>query len=599
MKKVHLTDKSYGKDLILGLLLTFLISVPYMVAAAKNGNIQGFIFALTFASVLLAISSLLLIKRLESFRTPVYTLVSSLLWISYFIFMDKENNSIIFLLTYPLFIYAIMDYRKALAINLAMLALFSALEIFYRDLSDQFIINSFNIKVASTYFMIIIISTIWNKYNQKNLEMAESYALFDHLTKVANRRYLDIQIENMISVSERQKRKFAVLYIDIDNFKKVNDSFGHDEGDQILIRIVEHLELCLRSSDFIGRNRGDEFIVLLPEINEEFSPAVVADRILKRETSQKRIPSFSIGIAIFPEDGNTVSALIQKATSAMHHAKKNGKNSFSFFKQGIDEIIRQRFLMANQLQNAIELEELDIVLQPKINGKTKKIYGAEALIRWNNALLGSVSPSDFISIAEDSDIIHGIGTWVYEKVFKILKDIQSLGFKDIILSVNVSPKQITKNTLMSSLITALEKSDISAEFIELEITEGILLNDDDQTADQLHELRKKGFKISIDDFGTGYSSLSYLQKLNIDSIKIDQSFIQNIEKNNTFIITKAIIAIARSLNLQTVAEGVETSEQYRILNELGCDLIQGFYYSKPLKESDFIELLHSDAVNSS
>jgi EAL domain-containing protein (putative c-di-GMP-specific phosphodiesterase class I) len=236
-------------------------------------------------------------------------------------------------------------------------------------------------------------------------------------------------------------------------------------------------------------------------------------------------------------------------------------------------------------------DEFSVVFQPKMCCDGKKIIGAEALVRWNNPVLGNVSPSEFIPIAEDSDIIHRISTWVYRKAFAMLADIQKKGFGDFILSVNVSPLQISKNTLINSLNSALFESEVSPRSIELEITEGMLLNTKGNSEETIAYLRQRGFKIAIDDFGTGYSSLSYLQELNLDSIKIDKSFIGNLHQKNAYSITKAIISLARSLELQTVAEGVETEKQLLIAKELGCDLIQGFYYSKPLFQSELLTFM--------
>lgn len=531
---------------------------------------------------------------MKKYNLRIFTVLSSLLWVSYFVLVWNNSSSIIFFLTYPLFISALNNYKRALFINLTMLGLFVFLTIYYPYSSGNYSFIRFNEKVGTVYLMITVISAIWKRYNQSNVQQIQELALYDNLTGVANRRNFDLYTENLISACGRKNRCFSLLYIDIDNFKKINDNFGHDEGDEVLKKVVRNLKRNLRASDFISRNGGDEFLVILPEIDDDFSPAMIADRILHNRDENDHIPSLSIGIANYPDDASSMQELMEKADHAMYHAKKNGKNNFSFFHEGFDQKVHERFAIASELKQAIENEELDVVFQPKIDTNTKTITGAEALIRWNNALLGSVSPADFISIAEDSDIIHKISTWVYLKAFKMLKKVHDLGHKNLMLSVNVSPCQISRETLMDSLNTAIVYSGVSPEYIELEITEGTLLQNDEHSAALFHSLREKGFKIAIDDFGTGYSSLSYLQKMNIDSIKIDQSFIHNIENNNAFRITEAIISIAKALNLQTVAEGVETTEQMEMLNKMGCDLIQGFYYSKPLSEDVFLEMIEKE-----
>ncbi|MDA3812084.1 MAG: EAL domain-containing protein [Spirochaetaceae bacterium] len=592
---VKLTQKFSLKYLIYVMALNSLIMVPYAVCDAIFNTTDQSYLELIFAVIFIALTMIIILymykTNKEKYSGLVFTLFFSILWILFLVFINKDNLAIIFFLIYPLVNIILLNYNFALIVNICMYLIYIFLFSFDRQSISWHILNPIAMRVGSLYLMIVITSYFWKKNSFNNLEEMNSLALYDSLTGVANKKHFDSYIENLIPESIKNEYKFSILFIDIDNFKKINDSPGHEVGNKVLQDVASRINRCLDPNDFLFKVGGDEFIAILPEISDDFSPALMASKILAVEDPDLHMPTLSIGIANFPDDGSTKNDLVQKAENAMYKAKKNGKNTFSFSHKEFNELVNKRLLIEKHLRSAVLDKEFSVAFQPKIDPLTEKIIGAEALVRWDNPHLGAVSPAEFISIAEDSDIIHKISTWVYKRAFHMLDKIHKKGYTDLVLSVNVSPLQISKNTLINSVNAALHATGISPEFIELEITEGMLLGTDGNSNETLRYLRQKGFRISIDDFGTGYSSLSYLQKLNLDSIKIDQSFIKDIEQNNAYSITKAIISLAKSLDLLTVAEGVETSAQLKILNDLGCNHIQGFFYSKPLKEKEFMKLL--------
>ena len=585
------------------MVLNSLIILPYAYFDIQNGSFTELAFTMIFIIALIVLTSLLYIFRNKDSRSKlrgtylrkygnfIFIGIFSLIWVMFLLTIKKENLAIIFFLIYPTVILVLLNYQKALIVNIIMFIIYSLIVSFDFQTGLFVIPHPLALRIGSIYLMNLITAYLGKRNSFETLEQMNSLALYDSLTGIANKKHFEFFIENLISTSKEKDSKFAILLLDIDNFKRINDNPGHEAGNKVLIDISGKINRCLQSSDYLFRFGSDEFIAVLPEISDDYSPALMATKILSHEDSNLYLPTLSIGIANYPEDGTTKSELIQKAENAMFKAKKSGKNTFSFFHRDFNNQVKKRLIMEKHLRSAVMNDEFSIVLQPKIDSLNEKIIGAEALVRWDSPQLGSISPTEFINIAEDSDLIHRMSTWIYTKAFKILSDIQKSGYGNFILSVNVSPLQISKKTLINSLNTALYSAEVSPEFIELEITEGILLGSDGNNNETLRYLRQRGFRIAIDDFGTGYSSLSYLQKLNLDSIKIDKSFIKEINEKNAYSITKTIITLAKAMELQTVAEGVETEIQMQILKDLGCDLIQGFYYSKPVTKEKIMNML--------
>jgi predicted signal transduction protein with EAL and GGDEF domain len=355
----------------------------------------------------------------------------------------------------------------------------------------------------------------------------------------------------------------------------------------------------LRKSDTVGRLGGDEFIVLLRALADNNNAIDIAENLLKvfREPfkidGRELILTLSIGIAIYPENGDCASDLLRNADTAMYQAKASGRNSYSFFTKEMNEIMLRRFEIEGQLHSALERNEFEVHYQPKFDVKNGSIVGAEALLRWHNPTLGNVRPDEFIPIAEHTGLIVPIGKYVVKEALRFLNEWESAHQRDYTMAVNLSPRQFRDKELISFIMKSLIDASIKPESLEFEITEGVLMIGNSYIDDALDELHKLGVKLSMDDFGKGYSSLSYLRKYSFDLLKIDQSFINGMTLNKEdFNLVKATIAMAHSLDLLVVAEGVEMRKQLTLLDELGCDLVQGYYFSRPIPAKELIDFQH-------
>jgi len=436
-------------------------------------------------------------------------------------------------------------------------------------------------------------------------------AFYDGLTGLANRMLFMDRLNQEISAAKRHGRTFALLFLDLDQFKLINDSFGHHIGDLLLKNVSETLQKCTRSSDtttgparnddsntLIARLGGDEFIVLLSDISEPENAAVVARRILKEMPTTHNLDgrqvsvTSSIGISVYPADGDEVEDLLKHADSAMYHAKQNGRNTYKFYKESLNAEVLERFSLEQDIKNAIEQKEFILFFQPQLNLSTREIIGAEALIRWMHPQKGMIPPDKFISIAEDSGLIVDINKWVVQASCRQNKKWREAGFKPIKIGVNLSGHQFTDQNIIQTIQNALLEADLDSKSLEVEITEFTLMQNTQKTISTLEQMKDLKLRIALDDFGTGYSSLSFLTTFPVDAIKIDRSFIMgsNMSKNNRTII-KAIIAMGHSLGLKIVAEGIETEDQFKLLEEYGADEGQGFYFSPPVSEDQFVKLL--------
>ncbi|MGD9200098.1 MAG: EAL domain-containing protein [Chitinispirillia bacterium] len=441
-------------------------------------------------------------------------------------------------------------------------------------------------------------------------------AYYDSLTDLPNRVLFNERLDTVLAINKRHKRLAAMLFLDLDNFKRINDTLGHRIGDSLLRRVAERLvsNRCIRRSDSIGntseikegelhkatvaRLGGDEFTILLSEIAKSQDAGKVAQRIID-ELSQPFILddheifiTTSIGITIYPLDGEDIDSLLKNADIAMYKAKSQGKNNYKFFKHSMNATAMERLKMENDLHKALQREELVLYYQPQIEVTTGKIIGMEALIRWQHPQDGMISPNRFIPLAEETGMVLPIGEWTLQTACKQNKKWQEMGFDPITVSVNLSTIQFERSNLIRTIIDALNESFLSPRYLILEITETILMQTKEATIAILHELNKMGLQFSLDDFGTGYSSLSYLRCFPLYSLKIDRSFVSDINNNGaTANIVKAIIAMAHSLNMKVVAEGVETEEQADFLCTHNCDEIQGFVRSRPLSSQSATEAL--------
>ncbi len=442
--------------------------------------------------------------------------------------------------------------------------------------------------------VVIIVRDITEQH--KTDEIIRQHAYFDTLTSLPNRFLALDRLTQMINEAKRSEEKTAVLFLDLDDFKKVNDSLGHEVGDKLLIESANRLTKTVRNADTVGRLGGDEFIVLLRGLTKEHNALNIAEHLLDifREPfhidGRELILTLSIGVAIFPENGETASDLLRNADTAMYQAKASGRNSYSFFTQEMNITMLRRFEIEAQMRGALERNEFEVFYQPKVNVKNGQINSAEALLRWHNNVLGNVTPDEFIPIAEHTGLIVPIGQYVLKQALLLLKKWQVSDQKNYSMAVNLSPRQFRDKHLFNHIKQCLIEADVRPEDLEFEITEGVLMIGKSYIDRVLLEVNNLGIKLSMDDFGTGYSSLSYLRQYAFDILKIDRSFISGITLNKEDSdLVKGTIALAHSLNLTVIAEGVELEEQMILLNQLGCDYVQGFYFSKPLPAKEFLE----------
>jgi len=451
------------------------------------------------------------------------------------------------------------------------------------------------ISYLSEYNQIMaIIRDISEQY--KSAEIIRKQAYFDTLTSLPNRFLALDRLSQMLTESERDDKKIAVFFLDLDDFKKINDSLGHEVGDKVLIKSAKRLKNILRDGDTVGRLGGDEFIILLRGINDEHDALVIAEKLLTtfREPflidGRELMLTFSVGIAISPNNGNCCSDLLRNADIAMYEAKSLGRNTYSFFTKEMNTVMLRRFAVEEQMHGALERNEFELYFQPQFDVKSRGIIGAEALLRWHNASLGSVTPDEFIPIAEQTGLIVPIGEYVIKQALRFLNTWQKTTQKAYTMAINLSPRQFRDLELLSVIKKSLHDENIKANNLEIEITEGVLMSGQSYIRDALVEINALGIKLSMDDFGTGYSSLSYLREYAFDVLKIDQSFIHGIPMNNADCnLVEATIVMAHSLGLSVVAEGVETKEQLSLLAKFNCDLVQGYYFSKPIPASQLLD----------
>ncbi|MDR4887840.1 EAL domain-containing protein [Fredinandcohnia sp. QZ13] len=424
-------------------------------------------------------------------------------------------------------------------------------------------------------------------------------AFHDTLTNLPNRRSFMNELNREILDRKKMKTpsKMSVLFIDLDNFKSINDQWGHDVGDQVLIEAARIIKNAIRPSDLVGRVGGDEFIALLKDIKDEEDLKKYVNQIITKFNSpisisgQEYILTCSIGIATYPNDGISSRELIKNADDALYNVKNTGKNHYLIFNNKIKNESLERRLLENALRNAIKEEQFYLEYQPKLNISTKQLIGMEALVRWRHPELGTIPPGKFISLAEETGLIVPLGEWILRESCKQMKKWQEIGNQSLVISVNVSIRQLEDPNFIKTVEKILKETDLDPKWLEIEVTESVFMDVND-AASVLEEIRQLGIQISIDDFGTGYSSLSYLKHLPIDTLKVDASFIKDIHENEeSKAIVKSVLTLAATLGLNVIAEGIETQEHVNELNKDGLLFGQGFYFSKPLNSQAFEEYL--------
>ncbi|WP_320045300.1 EAL domain-containing protein [uncultured Desulfobacter sp.] len=447
---------------------------------------------------------------------------------------------------------------------------------------------------------------------KKAEEKAWFLSYHDTLTRLPNRHFFLKAIKSEIEYAGRYKKKFAVVLIDLDYFNQVNESLGHNAGDQCLQHISDRLKNCLRSSDLLARlvsketpmarMGGDEFVILLQNTNDIFEIGQACQRLLDEFNQpiylekKEVFISASISAAVFPGDGTNPDVLLKNTETALYDAKKKGAGGFSFYSDSMNLASTKLFDMGNKLRKAIANKQFALYFQPKVRLIGKKIVGAEALIRWEIEKGQFIPPSEFIPIAEKNGMIVPIGEWVLDTACKTCRTFHRAGQTEVHIAVNVSAFQLSQTDLSDNVAAILEQNKIAPKSIELEITETLIMSNPEKAIENLKQLKQLGFTISLDDFGTGYSSLAYLQRLPIDYVKIDISFIRQILVSpNDAVMVKTIIDMAHNLGLQVVAEGVEEEEQTKLLERLGCDIVQGFLFGRPMPEQQLLQLLNQNS----
>ncbi len=476
--------------------------------------------------------------------------------------------------------------------------------------ATDFLTKPINVSLLGHRVRYMLKASLTTKRLVDSEQRLHRLAYFDSLTELPNRHFFQEHLQKMISLANRQKLKLGVLFLDLDGFKRINDTLGHHAGDLVLQATGERLRNTLRSSDVftrptttlvgdsLARLGGDEFTVLLSTIGLNEDAATVAERIrlcLSESltiNNQELFTTTSIGIAIFPEDGNTADELLKNADLAMYYAKNSGGNTYRYFSTKMTEIAQRRLAVENNLRRAIERDELDLHYQPQLDLETGKYCGVEALLRWSCKELGQVSPAEFIPLAEDTGLIIGIGEWVLRKACQQIKTWQAQGVALNRVAVNVSVIQLLNKDFPSLVKEVLAETRLEPKILELELTESALVSDEISILNVLHKLKKIGVQLAIDDFGTGYSSLSRLKNFPIDCLKIDQSFVGEIGENlvNTSIVS-AIIAMAEGMDVKVIAEGVETEVQLAFLKKKQCSEVQGYFLSRPLPAMQAEEFL--------
>ena len=433
------------------------------------------------------------------------------------------------------------------------------------------------------------------KQSQSQLE---HLAHHDSLTNLPNRLLFEDRLQHAISQSKRQKRQLAILFLDLDRFKNINDSLGHAMGDELLKEVAKRLQKILRDGDTAARLGGDEFTVLVENLDDPSQAAVVASKIQESFKTPYKIAgrelhvTTSIGISIYPDDGQTVADLTKNADAAMYQAKEQGRNSYRYYTSELTRTAFERLLLETELRSALKKDQLLLYYQPQISLINGQMTGAEAVLRWHHPRLGIIPPARFIPLAEESGLIHEIGHWVLKEACEQTRYLYKQGLFQGRMAINLSVRQIMQTDLILRFEQIIADSQCPPDMLQLEVTEGIFMGQMQQSVPVLDVFKKLGVSIAIDDFGTGYSSLSYLKQLPIDKLKIDRSFIRDLPSDSDAIaITQAIVALGKNLGLHIVAEGVETLAQQALLQKMGCEEGQGYLYSPPVPGNAFEEML--------
>lgn len=459
-------------------------------------------------------------------------------------------------------------------------------------------LTSISVRDDDARYLGIITTCEDISYRKAAEKKIHQLAYYDIVTGLPNRGMFLERLHQSLAQAQRDRDKVNLIFLDLDNFKDVNDTQGHDVGDKLLRSVAERLAACMRESDVLARLGGDEFVVVCPSVVTQDSVATVVQRIMAIFVDPFEIDglqlytSASIGISVYPDDSQDASTLFRCADTAMYQAKNDGRAQFRFFSAELNQKIAQRVALENSLRKGLERQEFFLHYQPLWDVKTSSMAGVEVLLRWQSSDYGLMLPSTFISLLEDSGLINSVGEWVLRTACTQLRKWNSLEQHVLKMAVNVSGKQLKHPKFLEMLTSIIQETGIDAKNLELEFTESVIMDNVENTVEIFHQLKEMGIQLSIDDFGTGYSSLNYLKHFPVDRIKIDRSFVTDVDHNQSdAAIIEAIISMAQSLSLRVVAEGVENSDQLHSLTRLGCDEVQGFYLAMPMHAESLAENL--------
>ena len=481
-------------------------------------------------------------------------------------------------------------------------------------LADNFWVSMITAVIATTamvpflYYLVSALRETEKKLSEKSLQITSilghhkeaeqnlaQMTSYDVLTGLPNRFLFLDRLGHAISQSARSHRMIAVMLLDIDNFKNINDTLGHTHGDLLLQDIADRLRRCVREDDTLARIGGDEFAIVLEGVSEIEEIALIAQKIVDifslpfAPSSQEIYVTPSIGITIYPMDGHDSDSLLKNADAAMYSAKEYGRNHFRFYTTDMNALAIERFAMEGALRRAMEREEFTLHYQPQVDIKSGRVIGVEALLRWNHPERGLVPPGEFIPLLEENNLIIPVGEWVLRTACAQCRTWQDAGLPALRMAVNLSARQFRQDNLVEMIDSILRETGISPKLLELELTEGLLMENTSETSMILGQLKSRGVQVAIDDFGTGYSSLSYLKRFPIDRLKIDQSFVRDIiTDSNDAAIAVAVISLGRSLGLSVIAEGVETGDQLEFLGVQKCDEYQGYHFSRPVPPEEIV-----------
>lgn len=463
------------------------------------------------------------------------------------------------------------------------------------------------ILLFTSYVVWLFTSDLQDTLARLSQEVARSHesqarekelAQLDVLTGLPNRAAARERFEHAVAVGQRNNTRVGLMFLDLDDFKTINDSYGHQTGDEFLKQTAERLTQTVRVSDCVCRLGGDEFLIILESVKDSSQVAVVADKILSaikqpiHLDNADLVVSASIGIAIAPDDGRDFDTICRQADIAMYHTKGSGRNNYHFFDETMNRKLQDRLRVLGYLHDAVNRSQFELYFQPKIDLRSGRVIGAESLIRWNHPEMGLIHPGEFIPIAEQSGLIMEIGDWVITESCRSGKRWQDITSSEFSIAVNISSIQFSRADLLGRIKGALQESGLSPQSLELELTETLLIDNNDTIKESLEQLRDLGVVLSIDDFGTGYSNLGYLKAFDVSVLKIDRSFISKIlSSDHDRVIVEAIMQVATQLDLRVVAEGVENRDVAEALLELGCDMAQGYYWSEPLNAGEFEKFL--------